>query len=37
MRELQLSESAVDVTNISVELGTRVIQTLEWLGHRMDD
>jgi hypothetical protein len=37
IRELQLSESAVGVTDISVELGTSVIQTLEWLGHRMDD
>jgi len=29
IRELQLSESAVDVTDTSVVLGTSVIQTLE--------
>jgi hypothetical protein len=29
IRELQLSESAVDVTDIGVELGTRVILILE--------
>ena len=35
--ELQPSKSIVDITDISVELGPEVIQTLEILGNRMDD
>jgi hypothetical protein len=37
IRQLQPSESVVDIRDIHVELGLRVLQTPDRLGHRMDD